>query len=97
MRLSCPRGGPKCSIDVRARAQHKKKRMTIGTAKLTIKPGKSVTVKLSLTRAGAKLLRSAQRLRVAVTLITKAGATRRTHTKTITIGTPKRPPSKRRT
>jgi len=71
--------------------------MTIGTAKLTIKAGKSASVTLSLTRAGAKLLRSAHRLRVAVTLTTKAGGTRKIHTKTITIGTPKRLPSKRRT
>ena len=62
------------STRVRAKKGKKAKKVNLGSAKFTIAPGKSATVKVKLNKRGAKLLKKNKRLRALVTVSTKQDA-----------------------
>jgi hypothetical protein len=103
--VTCPSGGEDCTADVQVTISeempaddssvHKHKRakpkpIVIGRATLTLAPGHSEKISLTLTSKGATLLRKRHRLsaQVAVT-VGQAGKTPVKSTRTITISAPK--------
>lgn len=98
LRLTCPAHGPSCAADIEVTARRRKgaRPTAIGRASLKLRPGKRTWVTFALTPAGAKLLRTAHRLKVTLSIATTTGTTRATATRTITIGAPKPPKRKAR-
>ena len=104
--VSCPSGGEDCTADVQVtiseempaddsavRKTHKKaepKPIVIGRATLTIAPGHSENISLTLTSKGARLLRKRHHLSAQVTVtLSQPGKTPVKSTHTITIPAPK--------
>jgi len=110
--ISCPSGGEDCTADVQVTISeempaddssvhktHKKakpKPIVIGHATLTVAPGQSEKIALTLTSKGAALLRKLHRLSAQVTVtVSQPGKTPVKSTHTITIPAPK-PAGKRK-
>ena len=95
--VACPAAGSTCTatetataITSASRSTHRRK-LVIGRAKFTIPAGKSRRLTFKLNRAGARLLRKSGRLRITVTVISRAGNGKPvTTTKTITVRAPRR-------
>ena len=75
--VTCPAGGPSCSVVVTAqtRVRSGRRYTTISLARTTLRVNAGATLKIAfpLTAKGAKLLRSRGRLAVKVTLSARAG------------------------
>jgi hypothetical protein len=110
--VSCPSGGEDCTADVQVTISeempaqdssvhktHKKakpKPIVIGRATLTLAPGKSEKISLTLTSKGAALLRKLHHLSALVSVtVSQPGKTPVKSTRTITIPAPK-PAGKRK-
>lgn len=104
--VSCPPDGANCTAEVtvtiseempagdasRKHKTPKPKTITIGHAKITVPPGKTSQVAVSLNSKGAALLRKDHHLRVNVhTTVSLSGHAPVTHNATITIAQPKKP------
>ncbi|HXB65797.1 MAG TPA: hypothetical protein VNV42_13085 [Solirubrobacteraceae bacterium] len=104
--VSCPSGGEDCTADVqvtiseempaddssvhKTHREAKPKPIVIGRATLTLAPGRSEKISLTLTSKGAALLRKRHHLSAQVTVtVSQAGKTPVKSTRTITIPAPK--------
>ncbi len=101
--VNCPAGGSDCTAEVtiseempagtdasRRRKTAKPKVVVIGHARIVLAPGHSAKVVVSLSPAGAALLRKHHRLSAHVkTVLSVAGQAPLTHTATISISAPK--------
>jgi hypothetical protein len=99
IRVTCPKGGNPCAaletaaakLPASAARAQKTTPVVIGRAQFTIPAGNSRELILKLNRNGARLLPKLGRLRVTVTVVTRAGQSNSmTTTKTITIKAPAR-------
>jgi hypothetical protein len=83
-RITCPSRPPVCTVTARA------KRVApgtpqIGAAKLTIAPGRSATIRFTLTRTARAALRRAGRLSARVAITARHAGETRTRTIQLTI------------
>jgi hypothetical protein len=96
---TCSAGTGNCSFDVLATipsalakgaANKKAKRVTIGKATITVKPGKSAKLTFKLSKRWTKLLARKKRLKLTVAITPKASAqAAKATTRTITVKAPK--------
>ena len=73
IRLTCPTEGPACSATETATTRSKKRRVTIGTARFTVAPGKTAQLVFRFNAAGMGLVFKAKKLSVAVAVTGRAG------------------------
>lgn len=84
--VACPGSGPACVATVMAKASVPKAARVIaaGKRRITVKPGASAQVRLTLTRRAYRALKQRHRLRVALTLAaTRSGAATTTAKRTL--------------
>ena len=77
----CPPGGATCKLTITGKSKvssgiARKKNLTVGKSKLTVKPGKTKAVKLKLNRKGKKALKRAGKLKIKLTAKVKIGKTK---------------------
>ncbi|HEY6886966.1 MAG TPA: hypothetical protein VI300_04275, partial [Solirubrobacter sp.] len=93
-KVSCPAGGPGCtvliSVTAPAALTAAKRPRTIGAGGFSLRPGKSRPIAFKLAAAGRRALAKAKRLRATVTVVAYRGGRSTTQTATIELRAPKR-------
>jgi hypothetical protein len=96
-KVSCPSGGPGCTVIINAKASvttvasaAARRTLTIGVGSFSLRPGKSRPIAFKLGAAGRRALAKAKRLRATVTVVAYRGGRSTTQTATVDLRAPKR-------